>query len=130
MNTLRVLLVEDDAPSRDLAQTRLSLLGYQVTPCANGKEALAMCAAQDKPFDLALVDLHMPVMNGQDLIAKLRDDPCTASLPILVVSADPDAAKDTAADHVIGKPYHLHQLVMAIAVTMERREAVSEVKQT
>lgn len=121
MKTLRVLLVDDDGPSRELAQTRLSLLGYQVTPCANGKEALAMCAAQDQPFDLALVDLHMPVMDGRQLIAHLRADSCAEALPILVVTATPEDAEGTGTDHVIEKPYHLHQLVMAIAVTMGKR---------
>lgn len=124
MKTLRVLLVDDDESSRELAHTRLSLLGYQVTPCSNGKDAVAMVQAHSIPFDLLITDLRMPGMNGADLIALLRSSPATAELPILIVSADPDSDLSAGADHVIHKPYHLHQLVQAIADTFRRREGI------
>lgn len=124
MKTLRVLLVDDDESSRELAHTRLSLLGYQVTPCSNGKDAVAMVHAHSIPFDLLITDLRMPGLNGADLISLLRANAATADIPILIVSADPDCELIAGADHAIHKPYHLHQLVQAIADTFRSREGI------
>ena len=121
METLRVLLVEDDDSNRQLAHTRLSLLGYQVVPCASGAEALAMVEA-GQPFDLALMDLRLPDMGGELVIDWLRNNHSTTHLPILIVSGDASGRTVPGADHFILKPYHLHQLVMAIGITMEKRQ--------
>src|SRR5688500_4180248 len=113
IKTLRVLLVEDDPGSLELALTRLSLLGYQVTPCTNGRHALALATGEGaEVFDLVLLDLHMPdLIDGQKVIQGLRDDAGAASLPILVISSiDPDPSAWVGADHFIQKPYHLHEL--------------------
>lgn len=121
MTVLRFLLVEDDDANRQLAHTRLSLLGYDVVPCANGEEAIAIVEA-GQPFDMALMDLRLPGISGTEVIHWLRGNPATTALPILVVSGEPDAHLVAGADHAIQKPYHLHELVMAIGRTFERRE--------
>jgi two-component system OmpR family response regulator len=120
MKTLRVLLVEDDGLSRELAHTRLSLLGYQVVPCANGREAIALVEAVE-PFDLVITDLDMPVMRGEQLIRWLTQNSSTARTPVLVLSVDPDSGLQAGADQVLAKPYHLHELVMAIGEAVKAR---------
>jgi CheY-like chemotaxis protein len=126
MKSLRVLLVEDDEPNRHLATTRLSLLGYEVVPCMDGFEAIARAIEEGQPFDLALMDLRMPGMNGCEVIRRLRAHPGTHAMPILVVSAEPEPGMAAGADHFIAKPYHLHELVLAIGETMARRRAPAE----
>lgn len=126
MKPLRVLLVEDDEPNRYLATTRLSLLGYEVVPCVDGFAAIALAIDQAQPFDLALMDLRMPGMNGCEVIRRLRAHAATAALPILVVSAEPAPGMAAGADHFIAKPYHLHELVLAIGETLARRGAPVE----
>lgn len=121
MTVLRFLLVEDDDANRQLAHTRLSLLGYDVVPCANGEEAIAIVEA-GQPFDMALMDLRLPGISGSEVIHWLRGNPSTTALPILVVSGEPDAHLVAGADHAIQKPYHLHELVLAIGRTFERRD--------
>ena len=70
-NREHILVVEDEKPVRDLVTTMLSRLGYTVVSCANGHEALARCRERD--FDLVLLDMIMPQMNGIDVINHLRD---------------------------------------------------------
>ncbi|MFN3430449.1 MAG: response regulator [Candidatus Sericytochromatia bacterium] len=126
MKAIRFLLVEDDDASRELANTRLSLLGYQVVPCASGEEAIALVAA-GQTFDMALMDLRLPGISGAQVIAWLRANGATAEVPILVVSGECDAHQIAGADHAIQKPYHLHELVLAIGRTFERRGRAARV---
>lgn len=115
--SLRVLLVEDDEASRQQTETRLSLLGYQVFPCASGQSAIEACA-RGVGYDLVLMDLR----HGEaETVAHVRQENNTRNVPILVVAADPEAGPTPGADHVIGRPYHLHELVRAIGETFERR---------
>lgn len=120
MKSLRVLLIENDAASRELAQTRLSLLGYQVVPCAGGREALAVVSAVE-PFDLVITDLDMPEMRGEQVIEWFIRSPETAHIPILVISSEPETGMAAGADQGLQKPYHLHELVMAIGKALENR---------
>ncbi len=66
----RILVVEDEKPVRDLVATMLTNLGYEVDSCENGAEAVERC--RDEEFDLVLLDMVMPQLNGADVIASLR----------------------------------------------------------
>jgi two-component system chemotaxis response regulator CheY len=84
-----ILVVDDSAVMRAMILRTLRLSGLRIARTAeagNGAEALERLAAD--PYDLALVDLNMPVMNGEELIDRIRDHPVTARLPILVVSTE------------------------------------------
>ncbi|KAB2959026.1 MAG: PAS domain S-box protein [Thermoanaerobaculia bacterium] len=69
----RILLVEDEAEVRSLVAEQLASLGYRVTACADGHEALARLGAGAEPPDLALTDVVMPGLGGRDLAAALRE---------------------------------------------------------
>jgi CheY-like chemotaxis protein len=119
MKSLRVLLVEDDVVTRQQTETRLSLLGYEVFPCSSGESALDACR-HGQIFDLILMDLR----SGEaEAVFMIRALPESGDVPILVAAADAEAGPTRGADHVIQRPYHLHELVRAIGETVDRRAA-------
>lgn len=86
---LKVLVVDDSKVMRRLIRRTLILTGLpveHVEEAGNGVEALA--ALNGGAFDLALVDINMPVMDGEELIDRVRDEPRLRELPILVVSTE------------------------------------------
>ena len=96
----RVLVVDDTAINRRIFTHILEGWALEIDNAERGEEAIAKLREaldQGRPFDLVLLDLHMPAMSGTDVLAVLRGDPRTRSLPVLMASssalgdADPDA---------------------------------------
>jgi CheY-like chemotaxis protein len=85
-----VLIVDDDRDARDLYRAFLEL-HFAVLEAENGQQALQILKKQR--VDLAIVDVYMPVMNGVELVRAIRADPSLDSLPIVVQTSDPDAAR-------------------------------------
>ena len=81
----KILVAEDDFPSRELLTEILLEWGYEVTQAANGVEALAQIE-QVRP-DLVLLDIQMPLLDGFGVIARIRGDPRSAALPVVAISA-------------------------------------------
>jgi CheY-like chemotaxis protein len=81
-----VLVVDDDADVLQAVEDVLRQNGYATARAADGAEALTYLRANVPP-DLILLDLLMPVMNGWDLIARLRADPELASIPVVLITA-------------------------------------------
>ena len=92
----KVLVVEDEAVPRRLLVLSLERIGFEVVACEDGPSALAAAAAQQ--FDAAVLDIRLPKMHGWDVLARLREDPRTADLPVLVVTAYEGAESQTALD--------------------------------
>ena len=105
-----ILIVDDESNMRFLLRMILESAGYEVVEAPHG--AAALVRARESPPDLLVTDLMMPVMNGRELIERLRDDPQTAGIPIVVVSANAGAAVD-AVDAVLGKPFDPDALLEA-----------------
>ena len=84
-----ILVVEDDDDTRAMVTTVLELDGHDVITAANGKEGFER-ARQDHPC-LILLDLMMPVMNGEQFRAAQLADPSTEDIPVVVLSAHHDA---------------------------------------
>ena len=103
----KVLIVDDEPDLLFLLKMVLETAGYHVVEASDGEEALAKLA-EESP-DMIITDLMMPVMNGRELIQKLRANPATSRLPIMLVSLNPDAA--AGADAVVAKPYKPHHLL-------------------
>ena len=112
-----ILVVEDDAATRDAVSLALEDEGYSVTGVANGKEALLHLRGAPSPPDLILLDLMMPVMNGSEFRKQQRQDPALKSIPVVVVSADAGvpqkAAALDAAEYLI-KPVDFDKLIEAV----------------
>jgi PAS domain S-box-containing protein len=83
----RVLLVEDNEINREVASGLLQNLGLSLTTAENGQQALD-CLAQQPPFDLVLMDLQMPVMNGLEATQAIRAQGQYADLPVLAMTAN------------------------------------------
>jgi two-component system, cell cycle response regulator DivK len=111
---LRVLLVEDAAFLRYAFGRLLRMHGFDVREATDGREALEVIR-QFRPR-LVLTDLMMPVMDGVELIRRLRSDPETADVPIVAITADATEladrqAREAGALDVITKPIDLPGLL-------------------
>ncbi len=84
----RILFVDDDPILREFAQVNLASATAEVDVAADGIEALEMLSR--RRYDLLLVDLEMPRMDGFELLARLRADPETAHLPVIVETGRED----------------------------------------
>ncbi|MEV6915996.1 SpoIIE family protein phosphatase [Amycolatopsis sp. NPDC051106] len=116
----RVLVADDNADMRDYL-TRLLRDDYAVTAVRDGVEAFA--AAASEPPDLIISDVMMPRLDGLGLLAELREDPRTASVPVLLLSAraGQEAAVDglaAGADDYLVKPFSAEELLARVRTTI------------
>ncbi|HXV85345.1 MAG TPA: response regulator, partial [Gemmatimonadales bacterium] len=81
----RILIVDDEEGNRELLRRRLEREGYAVAVAAGGREALA--AVEREPLDLVLLDMMMPDMSGDEVLARIKDRPATRDLPVIMISA-------------------------------------------
>ena len=112
-----VLLVDDEPDLRTVLSIRLKASGFECETVSNGKEALVR-VAQRQP-NLIIADLLMPVMDGYELVRRLKSQPATASIPVIVISALPERARQRRAQeltcaHVMQKPFEAHELLETI----------------
>jgi signal transduction histidine kinase/CheY-like chemotaxis protein len=117
---MRILVVEDNPLNQQVAQELLALEGAQVVLAANGqlgvKAVAAAHAGPDRPFDVVLMDLQMPVLDGFGATRAIRQTLSRDQLPIIAMTAnamDSDRAACLAADmnEHIGKPFDMGRLV-------------------
>jgi DNA-binding response OmpR family regulator len=114
----RVLVVDDESDIVSTVQYRLEFCEFEVITAANGKEGLEK-AANEKP-DLILLDISMPVMNGHEMLERLKNSPELKDIPVIMFTAFSDA-KDVAkavelgvADYVT-KPFDFTELMGKIS---------------
>jgi CheY-like chemotaxis protein len=104
-----IFIVDDEAPLRELLAVILSESSHRTLQASQGRQALEL-VARDRP-DLIISDVMMPVLNGRVLCQRLKEDPATRSIPvILMTSAGRQNADGVGADDWIGKPFDLEEL--------------------
>jgi len=125
-----ILLVEDDDDISELVRYNLEKEGYHVTAAANGEEGLK--AAQADRFNVLLLDLMLPGIDGLSICRALKSDPKTSKLPIIMLTAkgeeaDIVAGLELGADDYITKPFSPRVLVARLRALLRRKsQAVSD----
>ncbi len=120
MNNPVVLVVEDDAPVRNLIVTTLKTHEYKLLSAVNGTEAVMMASSHNP--DVVFLDLGLPDMDGIEVIRQIRS---WSNMPIIVISARNDdedkiEALDTGADDYLTKPFSVEELLARLRVTIRR----------
>ena len=120
----RLLLADDDAGNRELLQRRLEKLGYTVTTCTDGREALRLL--RENRFDLALLDVVMPGLDGHEILAQIKDDPQLQNVPVIMISALDQMESivrciDLGAEDYLAKPFNPTLLRSRIAAALEKK---------
>ena len=112
-----ILVVEDQMDNRQILRDLLGNAGYTLVEAENGEEALAAVAKQ-RP-DLILMDIQLPVMDGYEATRRIKSDPATESIPIIVItsyalSGDEGKARAAGCDAYVTKPYSPRQLLAKV----------------
>lgn len=110
---IRILVVEDDAAIRDSVEECLAAEGHVTASVANGAEALEWLGREPAP-DLVILDLVMPVMNGAELMERLRADARLATIPVVLMTAAMSGVAAPSAAAVLPKPFDLEALLAAV----------------
>ena len=123
MNKPLILVVEDDAPVRNLITTTLKAHDYKFITAQNGNNAI-MEASSHNP-DIVLLDLGLPDIDGVEVIERIRT---WSDMPIIVISArsedkDKIDALDAGADDYLTKPFSVEELLARLRVTQRRLSA-------
>jgi len=119
----KILVVDDEPDYVSTIQCRLEWCHYKVITATNGKEALEK-AINEKP-DLILLDTNMPVMNGHEMLERMRKDPILKGIPVIMVTAFCEA-KDIATASSYGikdyfaKPFDFAELMEKIANALQK----------
>lgn len=127
----KILCVDDDDSIRKLCTVYLAKRGYRVEAVTNGLEALKLIESKGPP-DVVITDVNMPLMNGLELVKRLREDRRTARTPIIVLSAakqeqDILAGYSHGADDYVGKPIDLAVLAAKIETILRHTRTAAEV---
>jgi adenylate cyclase len=132
VNTLAKILVVDDTPKNvKLLADVLAIKGYSVTTASSGREALAQIEAD--PPDLVLLDVVMPEMSGYEVCRKIRENPGTAMLPVIMVTAlDPGEERvkgiEAGADDFLTKPINQAELLARVRSLLRIKELHDQVQ--
>ncbi len=125
-----VLIVDDELVNLQVLQNHLSLHNYDVTVASNGEEALG-AFKNGRKFDIVLLDVMMPGMNGYEVCQHLRGQHQANELPVLMVTAknqidDLVTAFETGANDFLSKPFSKEELLTRIKTHIQLKELVSE----
>lgn len=114
----KVVLVEDNRNIRENATEMLELAKYKVYAAADGQEAMQIIRSQ-RP-SLILCDIYMPVMDGYEVLEKVKEDPVLNSIPVVFLTALSEEAEvkkglEMGAVHYIVKPFDDDELLKVVA---------------
>ena len=122
----KILMIDDETNSRRMATLLLEREGYQIQTAPNGAEGLIL-AKVGRP-QVIMLDIMMPEMNGHEVLRRLKADPDTKQIPVIVITAR-GTERDMAASFRLGavfhveKPYEtkdlLHKIQMALALGIQ-----------
>jgi signal transduction histidine kinase len=125
----RLLVVDDNATNRNMLSRRLQRQGYVVEEARHGSEALDRVASED--FDLVLLDIMMPVMDGFEVLARMKQDRRMRTIPVVVISAVDELdsvvrAIEMGAEDYLFKPFDPVLLRARVGALIEKRRLREE----
>jgi DNA-binding response OmpR family regulator len=118
-----LLVVDDDPTNLDLLSRRLVKQGYNVTTASGGQQALDLLDKQE--FDLLILDMMMPVINGLQVLRRLKSDPVRKSMPVIMISALDDTDRvveciSLGAEDYVFKPFNPVLLKARVGAALEK----------
>lgn len=113
----RFMVIDDDPVIRTLITEMVTSLGHSVQTAESGTDAISRLGAECP--DIIILDFQMPDMTGLDVLTRIRENPATQGLPVIMLSANSSAAslseaKGVAADCYLEKPFKMGDFVSAI----------------
>jgi two-component system, OmpR family, response regulator RpaA len=126
-NLSRILVIDDDQSISELVKVNLELLGHQVSTAPDGIKGLAL-AQQNRP-DLIVLDVMMPDLDGFTVCQRLRQNPQTRPIPVLMLTAlgmtkDKVTGFDSGADDYLVKPFEIPELQVRVRALLRRSGSV------
>ena len=130
MEKNRILVVEDEKNIRELIRFNLEKNGYKVETADNGADGFQM--AESGEFDLLLLDIMLPKMDGLDICKKVRNGTKAPGIPIIMLTAkneeiDKVLGLELGADDYISKPFGIKELIARIKANLRRSNMTEEI---
>lgn len=128
----RLLVCDDDPANRELLSRRLRRQGHEVSLCSSGGEAIGLLAAER--FDLLLLDMVMPGVDGYEVLTRLKSDPALAEMPVIILSSmdqDLNVARciEAGAEDYVVKPFNSVFLRARIGASLDRKRLRDQERQ-
>lgn len=120
----KILIAEDERDIRELVTFTLNFAGYEVVAASNGEEAVQL-VEREMP-DLVILDVRMPRMTGYEACTRIKNNPKTAHIPVVFLSAKGQEAEiqtglQAGADEYLLKPFAPDQLIAHVQKMLTRR---------
>jgi len=128
-----ILVVDDNIPNLELLQAYLEDIDCETIPAYDGLEALKIIAKQ--PPDLILLDVMMPKMSGFEVCKRVKNDPKTTDIPIIMVTAlnefgDIERGIDSGTDDFISKPVNKLELLTRVKTMLKLKHLTDKLERT
>ena len=128
-----ILVVDDNIPNLELIQAYLEDIDCQVVPAHDGVEALSIVSRR-KP-DLILLDVMMPKMSGFEVCRRLKSDPQTSDIPVIMVTAlnefgDIERGIDSGTDDFVSKPVNRLELLTRVRTMLKLKHLTDKLQRT
>ncbi|HJZ54262.1 MAG TPA: response regulator [Gemmataceae bacterium] len=126
----RILIADDNQQNAELLEAHLDGSGFDTKIVSNGEDTLA--AARDWKPELILLDVMMPRLSGFEVCQRLRSDPATRDIAVLMITAldqptDVERAVDAGTDDFITKPINKTELLLRVRAMLESRKQATDV---
>jgi CheY-like chemotaxis protein len=131
--TPTVLVVDDDPPSLELLQAYLEDVDCETVPARDGPDALEIIAKE--PPDLILLDVMMPKMSGFEVCKRIKKDPKTSDIPVIMVTAlnefgDIERGIDSGTDDFLSKPVNKLELLTRVKTMLKLKHLSDKLERT